>query len=134
MTSLLTRISVSGISVAAAALAISGPPPIAVAAPGEWDVGQFDSCIDRVDISYMAGDITDAQHNDLYQQCCRISGGQWTPHGGGLGTCGAPPALAPSTPTQPSVNAPDVPAGPGPSSPTKSKPTIPLVPLPNAPS
>lgn len=115
-------------------LTVAGP---AIAA-AEWNSGQFESCTNNVDVSFMAGDITSAQHIDLYQQCCRLSGGQWTPRGpGGLGVCGAPPAIAASTPAAPpQANAPEVPEGmppPPTPTPTPKAPKTTFAPLPVAP-
>lgn len=123
----LRRVLPAALLAATATLAGSagGNPAIACAESRELDAAQYDNCLDGLAHSLMAGDITDGQFVELHQQCCRIAGGDWTPHGsgGGLGTCGAPPAVAASTPVAPpSENAnPDVPAGPPP--PTKPSPS-----------
>jgi hypothetical protein len=115
--------------IGAASLTIATDP--AVSSAREWDIGQYDNCISNLDRSYAAGDITDGQYVDLNQQCCRLSGGDWTPHGtnnNGTGTCGAPPAVAASdVPVAPPPEAanPDVPAGSAPPTKPGPKPMIP---------
>lgn len=128
--SLTLRRAGSAVLIAAAATfvgsAVGEPAP---ASAREFDVGQYDRCLNNLAQGLMAGDITDGQYVELHQQCCRVADGDWTPHGGGggKGTCGAPPAIAASTPVAPPSEAanPDVPAGPPPSTKPEPKPTTP---------
>lgn len=116
-----------------AAAATSGVNPATASA--EWDIGQYDNCIDNVNNADLAGDITPDVRDGLYVQCCRLSGG--VPDGGVLGGCGAPPAVAASNtprPGAPAANAdPDVDTstGTGPK-PTKNPPRLPTAPAPGA--
>ena len=96
-------------------------------ARAEWDIGQYDNCMDNVMNMEMAGDITTLERDYEFIRCCFNSGG--VVDGGVPGGCGAPSAVAaPNTPSAPpTVNAdPDVGAGPSTGStpkPTKKLPT-----------
>lgn len=109
-----------------AAAATLGANPATAGA--EWDIGQYDNCIDGVLDMDMAGDITTLERDYQIILCCFNSGG--VVDGGVPGGCGAPAAVASNTPSAPPiVNAdPDAGAGPTPK-PTKNSPTK----LPTAP-
>ncbi|MBX7451082.1 hypothetical protein GR927_24125 [Mycolicibacterium sp. 3033] len=104
----------------------------AATASAEWDVGQYDNCIDNVVNAELAGDITPDVTVGLFVQCCRLSGG--VVDAGVPGGCGAPPAVAASNaPVAPPavVVDPDVDAGPGLGTgpkPTKNPPKAPTAP------
>ncbi|WP_123025330.1 hypothetical protein [Mycolicibacterium stellerae] len=113
-----------------AAAATLGANPATASA--EWDIGQYDNCMNNAIDMEMAGDITPLERDYEFIRCCFGSGG--VVDGGVPGGCGAPPAVAASdTPSAPSaVNAdPDVDAGSAPK-PTKKPPTkLPTLPDPD---
>lgn len=105
----------------------------ASALPGEWDIGQYDNCIDDwVNASLWNDAITAEDLQTAFRGCCTDSGG--VVDAGVPGGCGAHPAVAaPNTPIAPPVsNAdPDVGAGTGTGAgptPTKKPPAAPTAP------
>lgn len=130
----IRRVSAGLLTAAALGLGTTGGLNVAQAAPGEWDVGAYDSCIARVENLWLAGDITDGVYIDSFHQCCRLSGGQWDTGSGPHGNCGAPPAVVADVPIGPLPEAadPDLGADPGPEpdppKPTKKPPSAPTAP------
>jgi hypothetical protein len=120
MASLAIRVA-SPIVFAAAMLAapVAADPPVAVAEPREWDVGEYDRCM--ANESEMVGDIPGyPTGSETIRWCCEKTGGVYDPNTGTLGTCGAPPAVAADTPTsKPPVGppAPKIPPTPAPFAP-----------------
>ncbi len=67
-------------------------PAASRAAPREWDIGEYDSCIKKVADRNAAGITNDAQMLDEAKHCCMMSGGIWDIGAGGpAGKCVAPP-------------------------------------------
>ncbi|WP_123025338.1 hypothetical protein [Mycolicibacterium stellerae] len=67
-------------------------PATSSAAPREWDIGEYDSCIKKVADRNAAGITNDAQMLDEAKHCCAMSGGEWDIHAAGpAGKCVAPP-------------------------------------------
>lgn len=55
-------------------------PVIACAAPNDDAVRDlFEACARGADDAYLDGKLTDAQYDDLLEDCCLDSGGVWTP-------------------------------------------------------
>lgn len=110
-----------------------GVSPATATALREWDIGQYDNCIDDWNNASLWNDaITPEDLQVAFAGCCTDSGGVVDP--GAPGGCGAPPAVAASnTPIAPPVTSadPDVGtgpgAGPGPK-PTKKPPQAPTAP------
>ena len=91
--------------IAAASLSSSAitEPAAACAAPREWDIGTYDSCIRKVVDRNIRGETNDAQMLDEAKNCCLMSGGEWDIHAGGPnGECVAP-AAAPGAVVPPGV-------------------------------
>ncbi|WP_137145427.1 hypothetical protein [Mycolicibacterium sp. CR10] len=74
-------------------------PATSTAAPREWDIGTYDSCIKTVGDRNQAGITNDAQMLDEAKHCCSMSGGIWDISAGGpAGRCVAPPKDQADTP------------------------------------
>ncbi|WP_142386803.1 hypothetical protein [Mycobacterium hubeiense] len=93
--------------------------PAVSGAEREWDVGQFDDCIEIPTRQYELGDISYDQWQQDSQACCIVSGGDWN---AAAGKCEAPPATAQTAPQSPGevVQAPS--AGSAADGQTPSKP------------
>lgn len=124
-------------TVLAASAALASTP----LAAAEWDIGKYDQCMNWARGQFMIDDSQGAL--DVYEtrvvECCRRSGGVVGPPSEGNAGCGAPPAVAASTPTAPPAEAanPDVtaqPASPSTNSGPKTPPSkSPFTPAPIAP-
>lgn len=74
-------------------------PATSIAAPREWDIGVYDSCIKKVADRNAAGITNDAQMLDEAKHCCSMSGGVWDIGAAGpAGKCVAPPKDQADTP------------------------------------
>lgn len=79
-------------SAALAATAFAFLTPVTgFAAPREWDIGSYDSCVANVDNLWVSGALTREQYGSKMRGCCEGSGGIWNANPGGGGTCVAPP-------------------------------------------
>lgn len=118
----------------AAAAALVSNPATASALPGEWDIGQYDNCIDDWQNASLWNDaITPQDLQTAFSACCTDSGG--VVDAGAPGGCGAPPAVAaPNTPIAPPVANADPDVGPGPGAGAGPKPTRKPPAAPTAPS
>jgi hypothetical protein len=80
------RIIAAAIAATASATILA---PVSVAAPREWDLGSYDSCVSKADNAYLSGSINSETYGKKMKQCCDSSGGVWKPGPGG-GDCVAP--------------------------------------------
>lgn len=119
-----------------ALLAVAVTLAITPVATAEWDVGEYDFCMQVAEQSRIDGE-TGAHTVDVSTNgCCVKSGGIYDGSNGPNGTCGAPPAVAADVPIAPPSEAanPDVPAAapatpkPGPKAPP-TKSTFTLAPI-----
>lgn len=91
----LRHLAAAGLLAAAAIVSGSGigDPALACAAPQEWDIGEYDSCVAKTLANYQNGVITFQQYNEIVKDCCIISGGVLSDAQG----CVAPAANVPRT-------------------------------------
>lgn len=94
-----------------------GEPATACAVPGEWDIGQYDTCVHDAETRFARGEIDGWTLRDELQACCTLSGGILNTS---TGNCSAPPA-AEGQPGLPGV------VGPGAGVATQPPPPPPVV-------
>ncbi|MGB3351230.1 MAG: hypothetical protein WBB00_00500 [Mycobacterium sp.] len=89
------HLAAAGLIAAAAIVSGSGigEPAVACAAPQEWDIGEYDSCVAKTLANYQNGVITFQQYNEIVKDCCLLSGGILSD----LQGCVAPAANVPRT-------------------------------------
>jgi hypothetical protein len=81
----------------ATAVALTAGPlvsgPLASAAPREWDIGSYDSCMAKANDDWFDGRITGDRYDEEVRLCCSNSGGVWKAGAGDgvSGKCVAPP-------------------------------------------
>ncbi|WP_156426699.1 hypothetical protein [Mycobacterium sp. IS-3022] len=107
-------------------------PATACAEPREWDIGEYDSCIEKVVDRNIRGVTNDAQMLAEAKHCCMMSGGEWNMSAGGPnGRCVAPAPASTQAPWTPPGGMPDAPvhtfapAEPGPAVPPTFAPANP---------
>lgn len=95
----LRRLVPAALLAAAAVLGGSavGDPATACAAPGEWDIGDYDSCMRAV---HERKHKTSQEAVDDFRFCCDRSGGVWN---AAEEICQAPPAEPADAPQQPTL-------------------------------
>lgn len=73
----LRRLALATLLAGAATLGVSafGEPAAACAAPLEWDVADYDSCVATWLGEYQTGDFTFQDYHDAVKGCCLNSGG-----------------------------------------------------------
>jgi hypothetical protein len=115
----LRHLAAAGLIAAAASVSVSAiaEPATASAAPREWDIGAYDTCITNLLDQIQKGNIDEKNFISAKQFCCEDSGGVWNGH-----DCVAPPAnpaQAPgNVPTQTFQPAPPPVRNPGSVNPT----------------
>jgi hypothetical protein len=80
-----------------------GDPAVAFAAPREWDIGEYDKCIQQADHDFFDGKISVAVHDERVRICCSDSGGVWKAGLPLYDACTAPPANAAGRTVPPGV-------------------------------